>query len=133
MAAMVEYLGIQLMSGATAGYSPGRVNTAGNPAAYAEFISRGYFSIIALNSGATPALDNDIEVDLARTPGYHIIGWSSYSGAVHPIWAYKDTHDRRNSRRLSATAGQASTQQRSFRCRQTIWRKFPMSTGTGCT
>ena len=82
--------GIQLMSGATAGYSPGKVNTAGNPVAYAEFISRGYFSIIALNFGATPALDYDIEVDLTRTPGYHIIGWFSYSGAVHPIWAYKD-------------------------------------------
>lgn len=83
--------GIQLMSGATAGYLPGRVNTAGNPAVYANFISRGYFSVIALNSGATPALDNDIEVDIARTPGYHIIGWSSYGGTVHPIWAYKDT------------------------------------------
>jgi Dolichyl-phosphate-mannose-protein mannosyltransferase len=82
--------GIQLMSGATAGYSPGKVNTAGNPAVYANFISRGYFSIIALNYGATPALDYDIEVDIARTPGYHIISWFSYSGAIHPIWAYKD-------------------------------------------
>jgi Dolichyl-phosphate-mannose-protein mannosyltransferase len=81
--------GIQLMSGATAGYSPGKVNTAGNPAAYADFISRGYFSIIALNYGATPVLDHDIEVDLARTPGYHITGWFSYSGAIHPIWVYE--------------------------------------------
>lgn len=82
---------IQLMSGATAGYLPGKVNAAGNPVVYAKFISRGYFSIIALNSGATPALDNDIEADIARTPGYHIIGWSSYDGTVNPIWAYRDT------------------------------------------
>lgn len=83
--------GIQLMSGATAGYSPHQVNTAGIPAAYAKFISRGYFSIIVLNSGATPTLDHDIEVDLARTPAYHIIGWFSYGGTVYPVWAHKDT------------------------------------------
>ena len=82
--------GIQLMSGGTAGYSPGKVNTAGNPPVYANFISRGYFSIIALNSGATPALDHDIEIDIERTPGYHIIGWSVYDGRIYPIWAYKD-------------------------------------------
>jgi hypothetical protein len=83
--------GIPLLSGATAVYLPGRVNTAGNPVVYAKLISRGYFSIIALNSGATPALDNDIEADITRTPGYHIVGWSSYDGIVHPIWAYKDS------------------------------------------
>ena len=83
--------GIQLMSGATAGYSPHQVNTAGILAAYAKFISRGYFSIIVLNSGATPTLDHDIEVDLARTPAYHIIGWFSYGGTVYPVWAHKDT------------------------------------------
>ena len=78
------------MSGGTAGYSPGKVNTAGNPPVYANFISRGYFSIIALNSGATPALDHDIETDIERTPGYHIIGWSVYDDRIYPIWAYKD-------------------------------------------
>jgi len=83
--------GIQLMSGATAGYSPGKVNTAGNPDAYAKFIARGYFAIIALNSGATPSLDHAIEADLARNRDYHIVGWSSYDGRVYPIWAYKDT------------------------------------------
>lgn len=81
---------IQLTSGATTGSSPDNVNSAGNLAAYAEFISRGYFAIIALNSNATPALDHAIEVDLSRTPGYHIIGWSSYNSTVHPIWSYKD-------------------------------------------
>jgi Dolichyl-phosphate-mannose-protein mannosyltransferase len=83
--------GIQLMSGATTGHLPGGVNTAGDPAVYAKFISRGYFSIIVLNSDETPALDNDIESDIARNPGYHIIGRSSYGGSVDLIWAYKDT------------------------------------------
>ena len=82
---------IQLTSGATAGYAPGHVNTAGDPAVYARFISRGYFSIIGLNFSATPSLDHDIEMDIIRTPGYHIIGWFSYGGTLYPVWAYKDT------------------------------------------
>jgi hypothetical protein len=81
--------GIQLASGATVGYSPGKANTAGDPASYASLISRGYFAVIALNFGATPVLDQDIEADISRNPGYHIVGWSTYDGAVHPIWAYE--------------------------------------------
>jgi hypothetical protein len=82
---------IQLLSGHSAGYSPGKVNTAGNPAVYADFIARGYFSLVALNFGATPALDRQLEVDLRRNPRYRIVARMWYSRELEPIWAYQGT------------------------------------------
>jgi hypothetical protein len=81
---------IRLMPDAAEDYLPCHVGIAGNPTVYARLISRGFFTIIALNFGATPALDQDIETDITRTPGYHVFGWTSYGGTLYPIWAYKD-------------------------------------------
>lgn len=80
---------IQLLSGRTAGYSPGAVNTAGNRAIYSNFIARGYFSLIVINFGATPELDRDIESDLQRSRLYHVVAWVSYSGGRYPVWAHR--------------------------------------------
>jgi hypothetical protein len=58
---------IVLPSGASTGHptSQGIVG-AGNPAVFARYIARGYFSLVALNFADTAALDQAIAADLRR-------------------------------------------------------------------
>lgn len=63
-----------------------RVGFAGNPLAYAWFISRDYFSLIALNFLATPALDSQIVTDLNRNNAYRVVARVPYGPTFYTIW-----------------------------------------------
>jgi hypothetical protein len=78
---------IVLPSGAsTAGPSSAAgVTGAGNAGVFAEFITRGYFSYVALNYADTTALDHQITADLRRNPHYHIIDVVPYGIEIPPI------------------------------------------------
>ncbi len=55
---------IVLPGGASTGGPRGGVVAAGNPAAFARYISQGYFSYIALNFADTTTLDHQIRADI---------------------------------------------------------------------
>ena len=78
---------IVLPSGAsTAG--PARtagVTGPGNPGVYAEFITRGYFSYVALNYADTTALDHQITADLRKSHHYKPIAVVPYGTEIPPI------------------------------------------------
>jgi 4-amino-4-deoxy-L-arabinose transferase-like glycosyltransferase len=78
---------IVLPSGAsTAG--PARtagVTGPGNPGVYAEFITRGYFSYIALNYADTTALDRQITADLRKSHHYKPVAVVPYGTEIPPI------------------------------------------------
>jgi hypothetical protein len=78
---------IVLPSGAFTGgpASTASVASGGNPGVYAEFITRGYFSIVALNFADTTALDHSIADQLHRDPRYHTIDVVPYGIEVPPI------------------------------------------------
>jgi len=61
------------------------VTGAGNAGVYAEFITRGYFSLVALNFADTTTLDRQIAADLRRSHHYHIIDVIPYGIEVPPI------------------------------------------------
>jgi Dolichyl-phosphate-mannose-protein mannosyltransferase len=82
-------------SGAYTGASPA-ITGAGNPATYARYITKGYFSVIALNFTDTPALDHAIAAQLHHDPRYHITQVVPYGTEVPPyglgtyvIWQYQ--------------------------------------------
>jgi hypothetical protein len=82
-------------SGAVTGASPA-ITGAGNPATYARYIARGYFSVIALNFTDTPALDHAIAAQLHHDPRYHITEVVPYGTEIKPyglgtyvIWQYQ--------------------------------------------
>jgi hypothetical protein len=69
---------------------------AGNPAAFAKYITEGYFSLIALNFSDTTALDHDIATELHHNPHYHTIRVIPYGTGprgpgpgTYVIWRYK--------------------------------------------
>jgi len=62
---------IVLPGGASTGGPRGGVVAPGDPAAFARYISQGYFSYIALNFADTTTLDHQIKADVARNPHYH--------------------------------------------------------------
>jgi hypothetical protein len=76
---------IVLPSGASTGHptSQGIVG-AGNPAAFARYIARGYFTLVALNFADTTALDHAIRADLSRHH-YHPIQVVPYGIEVPPL------------------------------------------------
>jgi hypothetical protein len=78
---------IVLPSGASTGgpASAAGVTGAGNRGVFAEFITRGYFSIVALNYGDTTTLDRQITADLRRSHHYKIIAVVPYGIEVPPI------------------------------------------------
>jgi len=79
---------IVLPSGASTG-GPSKtagVVGAGDPAAFARFIARGYFSLVALNFADTTALDHRIRADL-RTGQYRIIQVVPYGTGTYVIFA----------------------------------------------
>jgi hypothetical protein len=89
---------IVLPSGASTGGPHEAANVAGggNPAIFARFIARGYFSLVALNFADTTALDHRIAADLRRNRHYHIIQVVPYGIEVPPlgqgtyvIWRYE--------------------------------------------
>ena len=65
--------------------STASVGSGGNPGVYAEFITHGYFSIIALNFADTTSLDHRIADQLHRDPRYHTIDVVPYGIEVPPI------------------------------------------------
>ncbi len=52
---------------------------------FAEFITRGYFSYVALNYADTTALDHQITTDLRRSHHYRIIDVVPYGIEIPPI------------------------------------------------
>ena len=87
-----------LPSGAFTGgpASTASVASGGNPGVYAEFITHGYFSLIALNFADTTALDHRIADQLHRDPRYRTIDVVPYGIEVPPlgkgtyvIWRYE--------------------------------------------
>ncbi len=95
---------ILLPSGISTGGSPATASAAlaGNPGVYAEYITAGYFSLVALNFGDTTALDYKIAADLRRNHHYHIVAVIPYGIEVPPIgvgtyvvWRYeRSTHQQ---------------------------------------
>jgi hypothetical protein len=88
---------IVLPSGASTGgpSSTAGVTGAGNAGVFAEFITHGYFSYVALNYADTTALDRQITADLHDNPHYQITGVVPYGTEVSPsgqgtyiIWRY---------------------------------------------
>jgi hypothetical protein len=75
---------IVLPSGASTGGTPG-ILTAGNPATFASYIARGYFSYVALNFTDTTAMDHGLATLLHRNPNYHTIAVVPYGTEVKPI------------------------------------------------
>jgi 4-amino-4-deoxy-L-arabinose transferase-like glycosyltransferase len=89
---------IILPGGVSTGGPRAGVVAAGNPAAFARYISQGYFSYVALNFADTTALDHQIRADLARNPHYRIAQVIPYnppgtSGTAvtgtYVIWRYE--------------------------------------------
>jgi len=62
------------------------VGDQGSPAAYAQFVARGYFCLVALNFTATPGLDRLISADLARDPRYRVVATIPYGRSNYVIW-----------------------------------------------
>jgi hypothetical protein len=89
---------ITLPSGTyTGGPDPGAsVTGAGNAPVYANYIARGYFSLVALNFTDTTGLDRQIAADLHRNPHYHVVQVVPYGMEIPPvgqgsyvIWQYQ--------------------------------------------
>jgi Dolichyl-phosphate-mannose-protein mannosyltransferase len=89
---------IVLPSGANTGGPSGvaGVTGDGNAGVYAEFITHGYFSYVALNFADTTPLDHKIADQLHRDPHYHIIQVVPYGIEIPPlgqgtyvIWKYE--------------------------------------------
>jgi hypothetical protein len=66
------------------------VTGAGNRGVFAEFITAGYFSYVALNFADTTALDHRIADDLRRSHHYRIIQVVPYGPkGTYVIWRYE--------------------------------------------
>jgi hypothetical protein len=72
------------------------VTGAGNAPVYANYIARGYFSLVALNFTDTTTLDRQIAADLRRNPHYHVVQVVPYGMEIPPkgqgsyvIWQYQ--------------------------------------------
>jgi len=67
----------------------------GNAGVFAEFITRGYFSLVALDFADTTALDHKIAADLRQNHRYHIVQVIPYGTApggapgTYIIWKYE--------------------------------------------
>jgi len=78
---------IVLPSGANTGGPSGAAGVTGdgNTGVYAEFITHGYFSYVALNFADTTPLDHKLADQLHRDPHYHIIDVIPYGIEVPPL------------------------------------------------
>jgi hypothetical protein len=82
---------ITLPSGASTG-GPSRgagVTGDGNAGVFAEFITEGYFSVIALNFADTTALDRKIAADVKHNHRYHLAQVIPYGTGTYVIWRYE--------------------------------------------
>ena len=61
----------------------------GNAGTFAEYITRGYFSLVALNFADTTALDHQIRIDLKHNPRYHLIEVIPYGTGTYVLWRYE--------------------------------------------
>jgi hypothetical protein len=83
---------IVLPSGASTGgpSSTAGVTGPGNTGVFNEFITAGYFSLIALNFADTTALDHRLADQLHQDPHYHTISVIPYGPhGTYIIWRYK--------------------------------------------
>jgi hypothetical protein len=82
---------ITLPTGAsTGGPAPGAgVTGDGNAGVFAEFITEGYFSVIALNFADTTALDRKIAAEVKRNHRYHLAQVIPYGTGTYVIWRYE--------------------------------------------
>ena len=89
---------IVLPSGSNTGgpASTAGVTADGNPGVYAEFITEGYFSLVALNFSDTTVLDHRIAADLRHNPRYHVVQVIPYgpgprgpAPGTYVIWRYE--------------------------------------------
>jgi hypothetical protein len=89
---------IVLPSGANTGGPSGAAGVTGdgNAGVYAEFITHGYFSYVALNFADTTPLDHKLADQLHRDPHYHTIDVIPYGIEIPPlgqgtyvIWKYE--------------------------------------------
>jgi len=83
---------IALSTGASTGgpSTAGGVTGAGNAGVFAEFITHGYFTLVALNFADTTALDHRIAADLRRTHHYRIIEVIPYGPrGTYVIWQHE--------------------------------------------
>jgi Dolichyl-phosphate-mannose-protein mannosyltransferase len=88
---------IVLPGGASTGGPRAGVVAGGDPAAFARYISQGYFSYVALNFADTTALDHQIRADLGRNHRYRIIqvvpynppGSTGQLTGTYVIWRYQ--------------------------------------------
>ena len=91
-----------LPGGASTGGPTGGVVAPGNPAAFARYISQGYFSYVALNFADTTTLDLQIRADLVHSPHYRIVQVIPYNPPItgtnidpatlhgtYVVWRYK--------------------------------------------
>ncbi len=83
---------IVLPSGASTGgpASTAGVTGPGNTGVFAEYITAGYFSLIALNFADTTALDHHIADELHRNPHYRTIAVIPYGlHGTYVVWRYQ--------------------------------------------
>jgi Dolichyl-phosphate-mannose-protein mannosyltransferase len=89
---------IALPGGASTGGPQAGVVAAGDPAAFARYISQGYFSYVALNFADTTTLDHQIRADLLRSHLYRIVQVIPYNPpgtagtavtGTYVIWRHK--------------------------------------------
>jgi hypothetical protein len=89
---------IVMPSGASTGgpSTSAGVTGSGNAGVYAEFITKGYFSLVALNYADTTALDHQITADLRSSHHYRIVAVVPYGTGFPPngqgtyvIWRYE--------------------------------------------
>jgi 4-amino-4-deoxy-L-arabinose transferase-like glycosyltransferase len=66
------------------------VSASGRPQVYAGLIARGYFTLVALNSTATPVLDQQIVADMIASHRYRLVKTvaypATYYGSYYSIW-----------------------------------------------
>ena len=67
---------------------PGRRHALTGAAAYRAAIARHYFSLVILDFGATPRLDNLISADLEQAGGYRITAVVHSASQTYTIWAH---------------------------------------------
>ena len=82
---------ITLPNGASTGgpSASAGVTGPGNAGTFAEYITRGYFSLIALNFADTTALDHQLATDLKHNPRYHLIQVIPYGTGTYVLWRYE--------------------------------------------
>ncbi|HEX3490779.1 MAG TPA: glycosyltransferase family 39 protein [Streptosporangiaceae bacterium] len=61
----------------------------GNAGTFAEYITSGYFSLVALNFADTTALDHQLAADLRRNHRYHLVEVIPYGTGTYVLWQYE--------------------------------------------